>query len=99
MMDVQNPRELAAALRLQRLKKLDRLLRRARRRGLFWRALQLIPLALPPIVLVWLGGKQPASNAAITMLLILVGLGTVLVAGRIDALLGVLEARGLLDDR
>lgn len=48
-MDVQNPRELDAALRLQRLKKLD--------------------------------------------------LGTVLVAGRIDALLEVLEARGLLDDR
>jgi hypothetical protein len=71
---------------------------RARRRSFFWRALQWLPLALAPLLLVSFGRQQPAFNLGVSMLFLLVGLGNLLVADRIDALLELLEVRGLLDE-
>jgi hypothetical protein len=98
-MDIRSPEELDAAVRLQRLQKTQRLLKRARRRGSLWRALLLLPLALAPVLLVSFGRQQPAFNMGVAMLFLVVGLGNLLVADRIDTLLELLEVRGLLDDR
>ena len=97
-MDIRTPQELDAAVDLQRLNRLTALLTRARRRGFSWRPFQLLPFMLAPVVLVSFGRQQAVFNLAASFLFLVLGLVNLRVADRVDALVEVLEVRGLLGE-
>ncbi len=97
-MDIRTPQELAAAVDLQRLNKLTALSTRARGRGFFWKPFQLLPFMLAPVVLVSFARQQAVFSLAASFLFVVLGLVNLRVADRLDALVEVLEARGLLGE-